>query len=76
MQSWWKMMTIPISVEANFDINKISNYNCDSLCCESHCSSKYIYFTHINVNGLDLILTFCKEHAKEYEKKLIEASKK
>ena len=48
-------------------MKKIDNYNCEGMCIEKGCSKKYTEITHVKINGMDIIFTFCKQHAGVYE---------
>ena len=48
-------------------MSKIVNYNCDGLCVHEFCGSKYTHSTRQTINGMKIVLGFCKEHAKEFE---------
>ena len=46
---------------------KIQNYNCDGLCIQQCCSKRYTHHTTHIINGMELHLGFCEEHADEYD---------
>ena len=46
-------------------MNKIQNYNCDGLCIEKYCSERYEYFEEVELNGMKVLLGFCKKHSKK-----------
>lgn len=48
-------------------MEKITNYNCEGMCCEQNCSKKYTHHTTIEKNGMKMHLCFCKKHADIYE---------
>jgi len=48
-------------------MNKITNYNCDGLCCNKFCDRRYTHFIEKTMNGMIVILGFCENHANEYE---------
>ena len=56
-------------------MSKIQNYNCDGLCSEKYCSERYTHFFTQELNGLKLIIAFCKKHAQIYEDNLWENRK-
>jgi len=45
---------------------KIENYNCDGLCCQSHCNKKYTHFLNIKIKNMSLHLDFCEDHYWEF----------
>lgn len=51
-------------------MEEIINYNFDGLCCLEFCGQRYTYFTIKKINGLEIVLAFCKKHANEYENNL------
>lgn len=48
-------------------MEKIQNYNCEGLCVEENCDEKYTHFCKKKVNGIKVILAFCRKHAEEFE---------
>ncbi len=49
-------------------MDKIINYNCDGLCIEETCSDKYTHSQTIELNTLSLVVGFCEEHSKVWDK--------
>jgi len=47
-------------------MNKITNHNCDGMCCEINCNNTPTYFTKIEMNGLKFVVGLCDKHAEEY----------
>ncbi len=45
----------------------IIKYNCQGLCSQKSCNKKHTHFTEIKIKGIDVLITFCKKHAEEYE---------
>jgi len=43
-------------------MNQIENYNCLDLCMEKYCDNHITHYYNIKLNGMQLFLTFCKEH--------------
>jgi protein-tyrosine-phosphatase len=48
-------------------MEKITNYNCDGLCSEATCNKRYTQMERMTINGIDLIIAFCDEHAEQWE---------
>lgn len=47
----------------------ITNYNTDRMCVEEYCSHIYTHFTLLRLRGMVVVLSFCDEHAEEWELK-------
>jgi hypothetical protein len=56
-----------MSKEIKLFMNEIINYNCDGLCIQESCSERYTHSTIQKINGVNVVLGFCKKHAKEFE---------
>lgn len=50
-------------------MEKIINHNCKGLCCERFCSNKEEFFMKLEINGLDIVMGFCKKHSEKFEDK-------
>lgn len=48
-------------------MNKIINHNCEGLCNERFCSEKETHFFIKRLNGIEIVIPLCEEHAKIYE---------
>lgn len=48
-------------------MEKIENYNCEGLCQQETCDKKYTQYAIVKINGMDIHLAFCDEHAREFE---------
>ncbi len=49
-------------------MEKIENYNYCNLCSESTCSKPETEIINVKINGMKIILCFCKKHSEEWEK--------
>ena len=49
-------------------MEKISNYNCKEMCIEKTCSERYTRFTIKKIGDMEIMLSFCDNHAEKYEK--------
>ncbi len=54
-------------------MQKIENYNCEGLCIQAYCDSKYTHFTNQKIHGVKLNLCFCEKHAIEFENNFIDS---
>ena len=50
-----------------FQMEEISQYNCEGLCLEKTCGSKYTHFVQVNINGLNILIPLCEKHAEEFK---------
>ncbi len=48
-------------------MEKIQNHNFKGMCIEKFCSNKYTHVSNRVVNGMDIVLCFCKEHSERFE---------
>jgi len=51
----------------------IENNNCQDLCDNAYCSEKYTHFEKVFINGMEIIITLCKEHAEEFDNATLKA---
>ena len=51
-------------------MEEITNHNCEGLCCEEFCDEKQTHCTRKTINGLKVVLGFCKKHSEQYEDNL------
>ena len=47
----------------------IQNHNCVGLCCHEYCGNDEEYFMRFNINGMKIIIAFCKDHGEAFEDK-------
>ena len=45
---------------------EIENYNCLDLCMEHHCSNHITHFVRKEINGMEVLLSFCEKHYWEF----------
>lgn len=48
-------------------MEKITKRNCNGLCAQAYCDKKYTQFERVTLNGIEMMIAFCDEHAKEWE---------
>lgn len=53
-------------------MDKITNHNNKNLCCQKFCDEVQTEFIEMDVNGMPILMGFCKKHAEEFEKKFWE----
>lgn len=54
---------------------EVENFNSYKKCCEKFCDTDYTHFENIFINGFDISLPLCKEHAEEWEDRFSEEAK-
>ena len=52
-------------IKINVWTTKIQNHNADGLCAESYCDKPITHYFQININGLELHIALCEEHASK-----------
>ncbi|MBA7491750.1 hypothetical protein ES702_02323 [subsurface metagenome] len=57
-------------------MQEIENHNCVGICCQRFCSNSETNFINLSIHGFNIVVSFCKEHAEEFENILILESKK
>ncbi len=46
---------------------KIFNWDPSRMCQHKYCSSGLTYFEYVVINGMEIVVSLCKKHAKEWE---------
>ena len=49
-------------------MHKIEKHNCEGLCQETFCSNPEMFFEEVEINGLKIHISLCKEHAAKWDK--------
>ena len=47
---------------------EIENHNCEGMCSQAWCSKPQVEYTRVIINGIDIFLPLCSDHAREIEK--------
>ena len=60
-----------MSSQERIKMQKITNYNCDGICCQKYCNKKYTHFIVQEIRGMELVLGFCEEHGEMFVDNLL-----
>ena len=48
-------------------IQEIENDNCKDMCDNLYCDQPYTHYIYLKLNGMDVVLSLCKECAEEWD---------